>query len=49
MFLIAFIVLGVALVIARLVTDIRNDRPLTPPRSHTHELDRQSARRPIFS
>ena len=47
MFLIAFIVLGVAIVIARLVTDIRNDRPLTPPRSHTHELDRQSARPPI--
>jgi hypothetical protein len=39
MFLIAFIVLGVAIVIARLVTDIRNDRPLTPPRSHTHAQD----------
>ena len=49
MFLLTLIVLGVAIVIARLVTDIRNDRPLTPPRSHAHELDRQSARLPIVN
>ena len=49
MFVLALIVLAVAFVIARLVTEIRNDRPLTPPRSHTHELDAHSARQPIFS
>jgi hypothetical protein len=31
-------------VAARLVTVVRNDRPLSPPRSHAHELDQHSAR-----
>lgn len=34
----------VAAVVARLVTVVRNDRSLTAPRSHTHELDPQSTR-----
>ena len=34
----------VVTVVARLVTVVMNDRPLTAPRSHTHELDPQSAR-----
>ncbi len=38
--LIAFVV--TVAVVARLVTVIMNDRPLTAPRSHTHELDPQS-------
>jgi hypothetical protein len=49
MFLLTLIILGVAMVSARLVTDIRNDRPLTPPRSQAEELDRQSARLPIVN
>ena len=49
MFVLALIVLAVATVIARLVTEVRNDRPLTPPRSHTHEFDARSARLPMFS
>lgn len=43
MFAIVLIAIVVA-VVARLVTTVRNDRPLTAPRSHTHELDPQSAR-----
>ena len=45
MFAIALIaiVLTVA-VVARLVTVVMNDRPLSAPRSHTHELEPQSAR-----
>ena len=39
------IVVTVVTVVARLVTVVMNDRPLTAPRSHTHELDPQSARR----
>jgi len=31
-------------VAARLMIVVRNDRPLSPPRSHTHELDQHSAR-----
>ena len=49
MIVLALIVLAVAIVLGRLITDIRKDRPLTPPRSHTHELDRQSTRLPTFS
>jgi hypothetical protein len=30
-------------VVARLVTVVMNDRPRTAPRSHTHELEPQSA------
>ena len=46
MFAIALIALVVTVVavVARLVTVVMNDRPLTAPRSHTHELDPQSAR-----
>ncbi len=45
MFAIALIavVLAVA-VVARLVNVVINDRPLSAPRSHTHELDPRSAR-----
>jgi hypothetical protein len=42
--LIALIALIVVAVVARLVTVVMNDRPLTAPRSHSHELDPQSAR-----
>ena len=38
------IVVTVVTVVARLVTVVMNDRPMTAPRSHTHELDPQSAR-----
>ena len=41
--LIAIAILIVA-VVARLVTAVMHDRPLTAPRSHTHELDPQSTR-----
>jgi len=40
--LIAFVV--TVAVVARLVTVVMNDRPLTAPRSHTHEVEPQSAR-----
>jgi hypothetical protein len=42
MFTVALVVMVIA-VIARLVAVVRDDRPLTTPRSHTHELDRHSA------
>jgi hypothetical protein len=32
-------------VAARLMIVVRNDRPLSPPRSHPHELDQHSAAR----
>lgn len=38
------IVVTVVTVVARLVTVVMNDRPMTAPRSHTHELDPQSTR-----
>jgi hypothetical protein len=48
MFAIALIALialiAIVAVVARLVTVVMNDRPLTAPRSHTHELDPQSTR-----
>ena len=44
MFAIVLIALVVTAVLARLVTVVMNDRPLTAPRSHTHELDTQSTR-----
>jgi hypothetical protein len=43
MFAVVLIVVVVA-VAARLVTVVRNDRSLTPPRSHSHEIDAHSAR-----
>jgi hypothetical protein len=43
MFAIVLIVVAVA-VVAHLVTVVRNDRSLTPPRSHSHEIDTHSAR-----
>jgi hypothetical protein len=46
MFAIVLIVIAVA-VAARLMIVVRNDRPTSPPRSHTHELDQHSAR--LFS
>jgi hypothetical protein len=42
MFAIVLIAIVVA-VVARLVTVVRTDRPLTAPRSHSHELDQHSA------
>jgi hypothetical protein len=44
MFAIALIAIVIVAVVARLVTVVMNDRPLTGPRSHTHELDPQSTR-----
>ena len=38
------LVVTVVTVVAHLVTVVMNDRPLTAPRSHTDELDPQSAR-----
>jgi hypothetical protein len=40
------LVLAIAFVLAlsaRLVTDIRHDRPVNPPRSHWHEVDPTTA------
>ena len=45
MFAIVLIALVVTVaVVARLVTVVMNDRALTAPRSHTHEVEPQSAR-----
>ena len=45
MFAIVLIALVVTVaVVARLVTVVMNDRPLTAPRSHTNEVEPQSAR-----
>jgi len=44
MFAIALIAIVAVAVVARLVTVVMNDRPLTAPRSHTHELGPQSTR-----
>ena len=43
MFAIVLIAIAVAVAV-RLVNVVRNDRPLSPPRSHTHEVDQHSAR-----
>ncbi|MGH8893653.1 MAG: hypothetical protein ACRDWY_10180 [Actinomycetes bacterium] len=44
MFAIAIVIVIVfAAVVARLVTVVRNDRSLTVPRSHNHELESRSA------
>jgi hypothetical protein len=42
MFVFVLIVLAVA--VTRLAFVVRNDRSLTAPRSHTHELDQHSPR-----
>ena len=42
-----FLVIACAVVLgltARLVSDVRHDRPTTAPRSHWHELDPHTAR-----
>ena len=40
-----FVLIAAAIAVAaRLMIVVRNDRPLSPPRSHTHELDQHSAR-----
>lgn len=44
MFVIAGTVAITAAVIARLVAVVRADRPITPPRSHHHEIDQYSMR-----
>jgi hypothetical protein len=46
MFAITLIAIAIVIVavVARLVTVVMNDRPLTAPRSHTHELEPQSTR-----
>jgi hypothetical protein len=38
------LILVVVTVTARLVTVVRSDRSLNPPRSHSHEIDAHSAR-----
>jgi hypothetical protein len=38
MFAIAIALVLAIAVVARLVTVVRTDRPLSPPRSHTHEI-----------
>jgi hypothetical protein len=42
--LVPVLVLVAVALVARLVAVVRTDRPLTTPRSHTHELDPRSAR-----
>ena len=40
-----FVIITAAIAVAaRLMVVVRNDRPLSPPRSHTHELDPHAAR-----
>jgi hypothetical protein len=38
------IAIAVVAVVAHLIAVVRDDRPVTPPRSHAHELDRHSRR-----
>ena len=47
MFAIVLIAIAIAVAVAvagRLVNVVRNDRPLSPPRSHSHEVDQHSTR-----
>ena len=44
MIALVFVLLAVIALAARLVTDVRQDRPTSSPRSHAHELDPHSAR-----
>ena len=46
MFAVVLIVVAIAIA-TRVMIVVRNDRPMSPPRSHTHELDQHSAR--LFS
>ena len=43
MFAFVLFALAVTAVIAYVITLVRNDRPVTAPRSHTHELDPRSS------
>ena len=43
MFAVVLIVVAIAIA-TRVMIVVRNDRPMSPPRSHTHELDQHSAR-----
>jgi hypothetical protein len=43
MFAVVLITVAVAVAV-RLANVVRNDRPLSPPRSHTQEVDQHSAR-----
>jgi hypothetical protein len=45
MFALVLVVAFVVALSARLVTDIRQDRPVSPPRSHWHELEATGASR----
>jgi hypothetical protein len=42
MFALVFIAIVCAVIALRLARVVGNDRPMTTPRSHTHELDRYS-------
>lgn len=44
MFALVIALLAVIALAARLASDIRQDRPAGPPRSHWHEIDQRSAR-----
>lgn len=44
MFAIIVTVAATSAVIAHLITVVRSDRPVTPPRSHRHEIDRATMR-----
>ena len=41
---IAIVIAAVAVVVARLVDTVRNDRPQSSPRSHVDELDPRATR-----
>ena len=43
MFAVVLIVVAIAIA-TRVMIVVRNDRPMSPPRSHTHELDQHSTR-----
>ena len=43
MFAVVLIVVAIAIA-TRVMIVVRNDRPMSPPRSHTHEIDQHSAR-----
>ena len=44
MIVIAGAVAVTAAVVARLISDVRGDRPSSPPRSHHHDIDQHSMR-----
>jgi len=43
MFAVVLIVVAIAIA-TRVMIVVRNDRPMSPPRSHTNELDQHSTR-----